>query len=272
MRSVTRRARATPTWVAVSGGFDPIHIGHVRMLRAARKLGDKLVVILNNDNWLRAKKGFVFMPQSERAELLRAFAEVDKVVITDHKKDDLDTSVVRSLEKLRPAIFANGGDRKPGADSIPEVALCKKLGIKPVYNVGYGGKVQSSSRMIKAARRPVSKTVRPWGEYYGWDSGKGWNLKTIYLKRGKRVSLQYHNNREEWWLLVEGDATATMRESRSTRSFPLKKGEVFRVRKKQIHRLSSKMGGVVVEVAYGNFDEKDIVRLEDDFGRHKKRT
>lgn len=258
-------------WVAVSGGFDPVHIGHVRLFQSAKQLGDRLVVILNNDNWLRTKKGFVFMPQKERAELIRSFPFVDKVVVTDHKKDDTDKSVVRALRKLRPAVFANGGDRKPSADPIPEVAACKKLGIKIMYNVGHGGKVQSSSWMIEAARRPASKSVRPWGEYYSWDSGRGWNLKTIYLHPGKRVSLQYHHHREEWWLLVSGDAYATVQESGKITTVPLKKGQVFTVAKKQVHRLGSKRGGIVVEVAYGNFDEDDIVRLEDDHGRVTKK-
>jgi len=265
-KRVQGNRKAVARWVAVSGGFDPIHIGHIRMFQAARKLGDRLVVILNNDHWLRAKKGFVFMPQKERAELLRAFPEVDKVVITDHKKGDSDTSVNRTLVKLRPAVFANGGDRRNPKDVL-EAAICKRYGIKMAFKVGKGGKVQSSSWMIGAARKPASRTVRPWGEYYGWDSGRGWNLKTIYIKPNSRVSLQYHNNREEWWLLVEGDATAIVQDKKGTRSIPLKKGEVFRVGKKQVHRLTSKRGGVVVEVAYGDFDENDIVRLEDDFGR-----
>ena len=253
-------------WVAVSGGFDPLHIGHVRMLKAAKTLGDKLVVIVNNDHWLRAKKGFVFMPQAERKELINALPFVDKVVFTDHKKADIDMSVSRMLAKVRPAVFANGGDRRKLAD-IPEVAVCKKYGITMVFNVGAGGKVQSSSWMIQGASRPVKKTVRPWGEYYGWDQGEEWNLKTIYIKPNKRLSLQYHHHREEWWLLVEGDATAVVHEGKEELTIPLRKGEVFRVGKRQIHRLSSRGGGVVVEVAYGAFDEEDIVRLEDDHGR-----
>lgn len=258
-------------WVAVSGGFDPVHIGHVRLFRSAKRLGHKLVVILNNDNWLRAKKGFVFMPQKERAELIRTFPFVDKVVVTDHKKDDHDKSVVRALSTLRPAIFANGGDRKPSADPIPEVTACKKLGIRMVYNIGDGGKVQSSSWMINAARRPASRTIRPWGEYYGWDSGKHWNLKTVYIHPGKRLSLQYHHGRSEHWILVEGDAIATIKQhSELEERYPLRLGESFRVGRGTVHRLESKRGGIIVEVALGHFDEDDIIRLEDDHGRVTK--
>jgi D-beta-D-heptose 7-phosphate kinase/D-beta-D-heptose 1-phosphate adenosyltransferase len=255
-------------WVAVSGGFDPLHIGHVRMFKEAKQLGDKLVVIVNNDHWLRKKKGFVFMPQKERAELIGALPFVDKVVLTDHKGGDADTSVCRALRKLKPAVFANGGDRTSAKD-IPEVAVCKTLGIKMAFNVGKGGKVQSSSWMIQNASRPVKRSERPWGEYYGWDEGKKWNLKTIYVKPKKRLSLQYHNNREEWWLLVEGEAEATTGQGKDSQTVELKKGDVFRVGKGQVHRLSSKKGGVVVEVAYGDFDESDIVRLEDDHGRQR---
>src|SRR3989344_7000960 len=86
MKEVTKKKK----WVAVSGGFDPLHIGHVRMFKAARKLGERLVVILNNDNWLMAKKGHAFMPERERAEILREFSFVDRVVITNPKTKFLD--------------------------------------------------------------------------------------------------------------------------------------------------------------------------------------
>ncbi|MBI2025663.1 adenylyltransferase/cytidyltransferase family protein, partial [Candidatus Kaiserbacteria bacterium] len=237
-----------PKWVAVSGGFDPLHVGHVRLFKAARRMGDKLVVILNNDNWLRSKKGFVFMPEIERAELMRAFPFVDKVVLTDHKKDDADRSVARTLAKVRPDVFANGGDRV--AKNTPESNVCKRLGIRMVFNVGHGGKVQSSSWMIDAARKPASRTVRPWGMYYGWDSGKGWNLKTVYIHPRKRLSLQYHHGRSEHWMLVEGDATATIQQSSGLEErYPLRLGESFRVGQGTVHRLESKRGGIIVEVA-----------------------
>ncbi len=141
--------------VAVSGGFDPVHVGHARMFKEARALGDCLVVILNNDNWLRAKKGFVFMPERERAELLRHFAYVDEVVITRHKKNDKDGSVCRELLKVKPHIFANGGDRK--LDNIPEAPICESIDCKMVFNVGHGGKVQSSSWLVERNQKELTK-------------------------------------------------------------------------------------------------------------------
>src|SRR3989338_1459525 len=134
--------------VAVSGGFDPIHIGHVRMLEEAKKLGDKLVVILNNDHWLVDKKGFAFMPEAERKEVLEAIEAIDEVLLTDHVPGDTDRSVCRGLRQIRPDIFANGGDRKPDGDPVPEVALCEEFGIEMAYNVGHGGKIQSSSWLL----------------------------------------------------------------------------------------------------------------------------
>lgn len=268
-RAVHKR-NARKKWVAVSGGFDPIHIGHVRLFKKAKKLGDKLVVIVNNDNWLHDKKGFAFMPEIERKELIASLPEVDKVVLTDHVPGEyfVDKSVCKMLRKLKPDVFVNGGDRKPDGDPVPEVALCEQLGIKMAYNVGRGGKVQSSSWMIQKASKPVKRTARPWGEYYGWDQGDTWNLKTIYIKPNSRLSLQYHRHREECWLLAEGDAIATLHDSRGKpQRIQLKKGVMYCVGKKQVHRLESKKGGIVVEVAYGNFDEEDIVRLEDDHGR-----
>lgn len=138
-----------------------------------------------------------------------------------------------------------------------------------VFNVGQGGKVQSSSWMIHAASRDVRRSVRPWGEFYGWDRGKGWYLKTIYVKPGSRLSLQYHNHRSERWVLVEGDATAITLEKDVEKKTSLKVGETFIVGKGIPHRLTSKKGGTLVEVAVGKFDEDDIVRIEDDYGRHQ---
>ena len=143
--------------VAVSGGFDPIHIGHVRMFERARALGDELVVILNNDNWLRKKKQHVFMPEHERKEIIEALRPVDWVFVTRHKKSATgpnEMSVSRELRKVRPDIFANGGDRdkknaaNPASSLYWDIATCKELGIKMVFNVGHGGKIQSSSWLL----------------------------------------------------------------------------------------------------------------------------
>ena len=128
--------------VTVSGGFDPIHIGHVRMIRAAAELG-KLIVILNNDEFLVRKKGKPFMPLEERKEILENIKGVDSVFVSI----DEDDSVCKSLEAIKPDIFANGGDRK-AENEIREAEVCKKLGIEMVFNVG-GGKVQSSSWLTK---------------------------------------------------------------------------------------------------------------------------
>ena len=132
--------------VVVSGGVDPFHIGHLNLVREASKLGDKLIFILNNDNWLISKKGYVFMKENERAEIMKSIKYVDDVMITKHKKNDSDKSVCRELEVIRPAVFANGGDRKSG--NIPEYALCEKLDIKMIFGVG-GGKVRHSSKFVQ---------------------------------------------------------------------------------------------------------------------------
>ena len=118
------------TTVAVSGGFDPIHKGHVRMIREASEHG-YVIVIVNSDEWLMRKKGYVFMSFEERAEILNAI--------------DDDGTVCENLRRLKPDAFANGGDRK--GDNVPEVSVCKELGIKMLWNVG-GEKTQSSSELV----------------------------------------------------------------------------------------------------------------------------
>ena len=128
--------------VAVSGAFDPIHVGHVRYIREAAKLGNKLIVILNSDAFLLRKKGFVFMPFEERKEILENIKGVDEVFASV----DEDQTVRKSLEYLKPDIFAKGGART-GPENIPEVATCEKIGCKVVTNVG-GSQVHSDSDLL----------------------------------------------------------------------------------------------------------------------------
>lgn len=144
--------------VAVSGGFDPLHIGHVRYLEEAHKIAGHLTVILNGDSFLVRKKGFAFMPQEQRAEILRALRCVDDVVIFESEQD----TVVPALEVLAPDIFAKGGDR--GADNTPEAAFCEAHGIQIVYGVGGTDKPQSSQWLtskIKETKHETSDPGRP---------------------------------------------------------------------------------------------------------------
>ncbi|MCL5017179.1 MAG: Maf family nucleotide pyrophosphatase [Patescibacteria group bacterium] len=150
-----KNKRIKKTIVAVSGGFDPIHVGHVRMFQEAKKFGDELVVILNNDNWLEKKKGIVFMPEEQRKELIEAIKCVDRVVLTKHKKNTTDMSVCAELKALKPDIFVNGGDMTK--NNIPEVPVCEKIGCEMIFNIGSGGKMQSSSWLLSDYMKKMSE-------------------------------------------------------------------------------------------------------------------
>ena len=128
--------------IIVSGGFDPIHIGHVRRILEASTYGD-VSIVANSDDWLSRKKGYVFMPWEERAEILRAI----KGVVGVSYVDDKDGTVCEALGRLKPDFFANGGDRK--SENVPEVELCDKLGVNLLWNVG-GEKIQSSSDLVNS--------------------------------------------------------------------------------------------------------------------------
>ena len=129
--------------ILLSGGFDPIHVGHIRMIIAAAKFGE-VIVVVNSDDWLMRKKGYIFMPWEERVEIIRSINNVKEVI---HVNDG-DGTVCEALDRLRPAMFGNGGDRTN--KNTPEKALCKELGIKMVWRLG-GGKVQSSTDLVKDA-------------------------------------------------------------------------------------------------------------------------
>jgi len=143
--------------IMVSGGFDPIHIGHVRMFEEAKKLGDELVVVINNDNWLKLKKGYAFMPEHERKEIVEAFKSVDRVILSSHRKNTKDISISKELRFVHPHIFAKGGDRHRGNIPAPEILVCEEIGCKIVNNIGFGGKVQSSSQLLKEYSKKIKK-------------------------------------------------------------------------------------------------------------------
>ena len=128
--------------VMVSGGFDPIHVGHVRMIEDASQHGT-VIVVANSDEWLMRKKGFIFMPWKERAEILYAIKGVGGVFPVD----DTDGTVCDALIKLKPDYFANGGDRKK--ENTPEMDVCEELGIEMLWAVGGDYKANSSSDLVK---------------------------------------------------------------------------------------------------------------------------
>jgi len=131
--------------IAVSGGMDPIHVGHIRMILDAAKDGN-VIVILNSDNWLEEKKGYYFMTWEERAEILMAIKGVIKVVPTQDEEDNTVCNTLKYLKKEYDLdYFANGGDRIES--TTPEMKVCEELGIEMLWNVG-GGKVQSSSTLV----------------------------------------------------------------------------------------------------------------------------
>ncbi len=136
--------------IMVSGGFDPIHIGHVRMIIDAANYGN-VIVVANSDDWLMRKKGYVFMPWEERAEIIKAIRGVVDVVTVD----DTDGTVCEAIQRVKPDFFANGGDRK--TNNTPEKEVCEALGIEMLWNIG-GGKIQSSSELVKKA--PASEVKK----------------------------------------------------------------------------------------------------------------
>ncbi len=138
-----KKKRKKKIIVAVSGYFNPIHIGHIRMFEEAKKLGTKLVVIVNNDKQVKLKSSIPFMNEKERIEIIASLAMVDNVILAIDK----GRTVCKTLELIKPHIFANGGDRV--RKNIPEVAVCKEINCKMVFNVGKGGKIQSSSWLFK---------------------------------------------------------------------------------------------------------------------------
>lgn len=132
--------------VMVSGGFDPVHVGHIRMIREAAKYGD-VIVIANSDEWLFRKKGFNFMDFNKRAEILDSI----KGVLVVDSVDDSDGTVCEAIRRHKPTYFANGGDR--GRSNTPEQNVCESLGVELLWGIGGDEKVDSSSDLVEKTRQ-----------------------------------------------------------------------------------------------------------------------
>jgi cytidyltransferase-like protein len=189
--------------VIVTGGFDPIHSGHIALLKEAKNLGHALAVGLNSDEWLRRKKGHEFMPWSERSAIIENLKMVDVVF----SFDDSDGSAIDAIKRVKEVypddelIFANGGDRTK--DNIPEMIFDD---VEFVFGVGGEDKKNSSSWILEEWKSP--KTARPWGYYKVLHQvGKEVKLKELTVEPGKSLSMQKHKQRAEFWFVSEGEAT-----------------------------------------------------------------
>jgi cytidyltransferase-like protein len=235
--------------IAVSGGFDPLHGGHLAMFQEAATYGD-LYVIINSDEWLVRKKGFVFLPYAERMEIISSFPFVYDIRCAD----DNDGTVTETLKYLKPDYFANGGDRL--ATNTPEKAICEQLGIKMLYNIG-GEKTNSSSAIAQRAW-----VKRPWGEYKALDEGEHYKVKKLVIDPGQSISLQKHKYRKEHWQIVGGKADVLLRNLKYT----LKEGDHITVPAYAMHKLANKQDTplVVIEIQLGHYlGEDDIHRFEE---------
>ncbi len=187
-------------YVLVTGGFDPLHSGHLAYFKAARKLGDKLVVGLNSDEWLTEKKGQPFMPFAERLAIISELECVDSVL----SFDDSDGTACGAIFKLMATttgeyVFANGGDRVDG--NVPEYATYGDK-IEFAYGVGGTDKINSSSWILEEYKNP--KTVRSWGWYRVLDNKPGYKVKELVIEPGKSLSMQRHRHRSENWYVLKG--------------------------------------------------------------------
>lgn len=188
--------------VVVSGGFDPIHSGHIELLKKASALGDILIVGINSDEWLRRKKGKEFMPLKERKKVLESVKWVDSV----WEFDDSDDSACELLDRIKnyywtlgkyEIIFANGGDRTK--ENIPEMNVSD---VSFVFGVGGEDKKNSSSWILNEWKSP--KTERPWGYYRVLHEVPGTKVKELTVNPGQKLSMQRHKKRREYWVVTEG--------------------------------------------------------------------
>lgn len=176
--------------IAISGGFDPIHPGHIAMIEDAAKYGE-VHIIVNSDDWLIRKKGFFFQPFSDRKKILEVYTP------HIHAVDDSDNTVCEALRRIKPDYFGNGGDR--GKTNTPELSVCEELGIEPVFELG--GNKYASSSALNAKQRIKTR----WGWYDVILDLPKLKLKMLHIEAGRKLSLQRHTERSEFFFMPNGE-------------------------------------------------------------------
>jgi cytidyltransferase-like protein len=247
--------------VIVTGGFDPIHSGHIALLKEAKNLGHALAVGLNSDEWLRRKKGHEFMPWSERSTIIENLKMVDVVF----SFDDSDGSAIDAIKRVKEVypddelIFANGGDRTK--DNIPEMIFDD---VKFVFGVGGEDKKNSSSWILEEWKSP--KTTRQWGYYRVLhEDGPCVKVKELTVDPGKSLSMQRHKHRFEHWFVTEGTATVNTLDADDNtvmKNFVMTNMQIY-IGKEEWHQLVNKSNTPlkVIEIQFGeSCVEEDIER------------
>jgi D-beta-D-heptose 7-phosphate kinase/D-beta-D-heptose 1-phosphate adenosyltransferase len=248
--------------VIVSGGFDPIHSGHIKLIKEARLLGDMLIVGINSDEWLTRKKGRAFMPWNERLCVLNNLSSVDEV----YTFDDEDGTACHLLRQVRAhypndkIIFANGGDRTHS--NIPEMDV-KDDNLQFAFGVGGFNKANSSSWILEEWKSP--KTERPWGYYRVVHDVPGTKVKELTVMPGQRLSMQRHQDRAEHWHVAEGIATVYSINRKSDQELvgTFDSHKHIHINCEEWHQLCNETDAPlkIVEIQYGdNCVEEDIER------------
>jgi len=248
--------------VLVTGGFDPLHSGHIEYFEAAKKLGDILIVGLNSDEWLERKKGRSFMHIYEREKIVSSLKVVDRVVCYPDADGSSKNAItgVRAMYPDATIIFANGGDRTK--ENIPEMDLLDD-NLEFVFGVGGENKMNSSSWLLDNWKHP--KTDRAWGYYRILHEVPGAKVKELTINPGQRLSMQKHNKRSEFWLVTNGmcDVCSKLPNDYMLPVTVLKEHSTYKVPQGDWHQLTNPydVPCKLVEIQYGQeCVEEDIVR------------
>lgn len=242
--------------VLVTGGFDPIHSGHIEYFKAAKALGDKLVVGVNSDLWLERKKGRAFMPLHERLRIIENLKMVDECIVFNDADDTAKNAIIvtRGIHFDDKIIFANGGDRT--SENIPEMDIIDG-NLEFIFGVGGTNKKNSSSWILEEWKAP--KTERPWGYYRVLHEVSGTKVKELTVEPGQSLSMQRHNHRSEYWVVTEGECKV----EKEFGALFLRKHETIRIPVNEWHQLSNPFNAPcrIVEIQYGTeCSEDDIER------------
>lgn len=248
--------------ILTSGGFDPLHSGHIALFNEAKKLGDMLVVGVNSNEWLARKKGQAFMDINDRIDIVKNLAVVDSAIVFDDSDGTACSAIQYCLDTYPESniVFVNGGDRT--SENIPEMRIEDP---RLTFHFGVGGthKMNSSSKILSEWKTP--KTERKWGYYRVLHAdGPSTKVKELVVQPGKSLSLQQHDKRSEYWLVSYGKGKIRKgHDVNLLKEYILKKHDSIIIATHEWHQLINDSTDLlrIVEIQYGsNCIEEDIIR------------
>ena len=255
--------------ILLTGGFDPVHSGHLSYIKEAKKISQYLILGINSDEWLVRKKQYYFMSWDERQEVLSSLKMVDEVISFNDNDGTAIDAIKKCLDISSKVIFANGGDR--AIKNTPELDyFTDNSNVEFIFGIGGNHKLNSSSSIVDSFLNRfnfIDFYTTPWGSFGTLNASQGYKVKLLSINIKGKLSLQFHKKRSEQWIILKGRALVNL----DGKTYEFKEKDYINIPTNSVHRIENigctKL--IVLEANFGDIiEEEDIIRIDDIYNRH----